>query len=303
MRLVLITLVFLVGCAQPKPDVSFSAELESEIQDSISEATGAQGATIPVLPQELSFCGEIVPMDRQDVREKLDNELLMTANWHTRTTLVLKRAERYFSVIEPILKRHGIPDDLKYLAVIESGLANVVSPRGAAGVWQFMKGTAKEYDLIVSRSIDQRYDLELSTEAACKYLKNSYKKLKNWPLVAASYNMGLSGISRRIKQQKQGSYFDLYLNSETRRYVFRILATKLILESPAEHGFQLSEADVYPTTNYQFDTLEAKRIKWIDYSIEAGKTYASLREHNPWIRRSTTVFSKTKTLVVRWPVD
>lgn len=303
MRLVPIALLVLVSCAQPKPEERLSAKAEPEIQDTFPEAAGALGATIPMVPKELTFCGESVPLNRQDVREKLDNELLITANWHTRTTLVLKRAERYFSVIEPILKRHGIPDDLKYLAVIESGLANVVSPRGASGVWQFMKGTAKEYGLIVSRSIDQRYDLELSTEAACKYLKNSYKRLKNWPLVAASYNMGLGGISKRMKQQKQDDYFDLYLNSETRRYVFRILAAKLILESPSEYGFQLTEADKYPTVKYQYDTLEARRFKWIDYAIKSERTYASLREHNPWIRGSSTVFSKTKKLVVRWPAE
>ncbi len=197
------------------------------------------------IPTNLSFAGEKVPVENFDVLESLDREFLVNTYWQSQTLLFLKRANRYFPIIEPILEKNGIPDDFKYLAIAESGLTNVVSPAGATGVWQIMKTTGKEYDLEINSEVDERYHIEKATEAACKYLNDSYKRFNNWTLVAASYNMGMGGVSKQLTRQKVDSYYDLLLNAETARYVFRIIAIKSVMKDPDKYGFVIRQKDLY----------------------------------------------------------
>ena len=192
-----------------------------------------------VKPDNLNFAGEDIPLYSSEIWERFDNELLRNVYFQSNTLLYLKKANKFFPIIEPILKKHGIPDDFKYLAVIESGLENVVSPSGAAGFWQIMKKTAREYGLEVNDEIDERYNLEKSTIAACNYLNDAYKQFGNWTIAAASYNMGRGGINKRLKEQRVDNYYDLYLNSETARYIFRIIAIKEILQNPKKYGLSL----------------------------------------------------------------
>ncbi len=236
------------------------------------------------LPESLDFAHERVPIEDPDIAERLDRELLVNTYWQSQTMLFFKRSNRAFQVIEPILKKHNVPDDFKYLAVIESGLTNVVSPAGAAGYWQILKGTAGEYGLEVNREIDERYHLEKATEAACQYLLDSYKQFDSWTLAAASYNMGRDGLAKQLKRQQGHSYYDLTLNSETGRYLFRIMAVKQILENPEKHGFHFREKDLYqpiPTRTLSVDTI----IEDLGaFAQKQGINYRILKYHNPWIR-------------------
>ena len=194
----------------------------------------------PPIPEYLFLAGEQVPTESFSVREKLDRELIINTYGHSSSILYLKRASRWFPLIEPILEEHGIPNDFKYLAVIESGLTQAVSPAGASGFWQFMKKTAPEYELEVTSTVDERYHVEKSTHAACQYLLESYEKFGNWGLAAASYNMGMTGVEHRLEAQGVDSYWELHLNSETGRYVYRLLAVKEVLSHPETYGFQLT---------------------------------------------------------------
>ncbi len=202
------------------------------------------------IPKEVDFAGEKMPIENFDVREALDRELLKVSYWHSELFLYLKRANRFFPDIERILKENGIPDDFKYLAVTESGLKNAVSRAGARGYWQFMESTAKSYGLIVNREVDERYHFEKSTKAACKFLKDAYRKYNNWTMAAASYNVGQGNIDRQVTRQKQKSYYDLLLNKETSRYVYRTVAIKLIMSNPQKYGFRIREKDLYPKISY-----------------------------------------------------
>ncbi|MBQ3832673.1 MAG: lytic transglycosylase domain-containing protein, partial [Bacteroidales bacterium] len=199
----------------------------------------------PFIPDEIIFCEERVPLENFDVYEALDYELVVNMYRHSATITYLKKAKRYFPEIEKVLKENNIPDDLKYLCVAESGLSNVVSPAGATGFWQFMKSAANEYGLRIDTNIDERYNHHKSVVAACKYFKDAYKKFKSWTLVAASYNMGMGGVSKSIESQKVDNYWDLLLNQETARYVYRIIALKLVMENPSTYGFNLDEKDLY----------------------------------------------------------
>ena len=240
----------------------------------------------PIIPENINFAGEPVPLDNFDIKESLDNEMLANAFWHSQMIRFLKRANRYFPIIEPILKKNNIPDDFKYLAVAESGLVNVVSPSKATGFWQFLQKTAKEYHLEINNEVDERYHIEKSTQAACEYLNEAYQKFGSWTLVAASYNMGMGGLSRQLERQKVDSYYDLYLNRETSRYVFRILAIKTIMQSPTNYGFNLRKKELYPsipTTIIHCDTTISDLRKW---SLEQGINYKILKLLNPWLRKT-----------------
>ncbi len=208
------------------------------------------------LPDELSFCGEPVPMDRIDVRERLDRELLVNTYWQSNTLLAHKRANRWFPLIEEVLKREGVPEDMKYLALVESNFTNAVSPMGAAGYWQFLKETGQHHGLEVNAEVDERYNVEKSTEAACRYLKNAYAKHGSWALAAAAYNLGSGGVDKQLGRQKKENYFDLLLPEETSRYVFRILAMKEIIRNPERYGFHLRQRDLYPP--YKTRSLEVR---------------------------------------------
>ena len=236
------------------------------------------------VPQQLSFCDEVLPLDRLDVQEKLDREILVNSYWQSNNLLMLKRSTKYFPIIEPILEKHGIPSDFKYLALIESGLQNVVSPAGAAGYWQIMKSTGRENGLIVGSEIDERYHIIKSTEVACAYLNEAYERFGNWTLAAASYNMGMAGTDRKLTEQRVSSYYDLLLNSETARYVYRIAAVKHIHENLEYFGYVFHEDYGYALP--EFDTLQVSGPvnSWIDWALDHGTTYNTLREYNPWIR-------------------
>ena len=237
-------------------------------------------------PDKLFFAGEEVPLDRWDIKESFDRELLVNTYWQSQTLLFLKRANRYFPIIEPILKKQGVPDDFKYLALIESGLIpTVVSPAGATGFWQFMKPTARDYKLEVNNEVDERYNIEKSTRAACKYLKDSYKKFGSWALVAASYNAGRTHINSQMKLQDAGSYYDLLLGEEPARYVFRIIATKLIMENPQGFGFRYRESDLYPNIPTRKIKITGPVKNFADFAKENGANYKILKHFNPWLRK------------------
>lgn len=238
------------------------------------------------LPEIIDFAGEAVPMNDPDVRERMDRELLVNTYWQSNGLLMFKRANKYFPVIEPILEKYGVPDDFKYLAVIESGLMNVVSPAGARGIWQIMPTTAREYGLEVNENVDERYHLVKSTEAACKYLLASKERFGSWTLAAAAYNAGNSGINRRLEGQKVEDYYNLLLGEETGRYMFRILALKEILSNPKKYGFNFREKDLYTMV----PSFEVEVDKPIDdlaaFAQQYEINYKILKIHNPWLRET-----------------
>ena len=255
----------------------------------------------PQIPDTLSFCGEPVPMLRFDVREAMDYELLKNVYWHSNTYLTLKRASRWFPVVEPILKKNNIPDDFKYLAIIESNFSNVVSPVGASGFWQFMKNTGIEYGLEINDDVDERYNVVKATEAACNYLKDAYARLNNWTLVAASYNMGVAGVVKKIEQQGVFTYYDLNLNSETARYVYRILATKIIIENPSQYGYYLRLKDLYPVIPTVVINVDSTITDLAKFAIDNNVNYKIIKYFNPWLRNSKLTNLKRKLYQIEMP--
>lgn len=253
------------------------------------------------LPNELLFCGKKVPLERLDVRERLDRELLVNTYWQSNTLLAHKRASRWFPLIERILKEEGVPDDMKYIAVIESGLMNVISPAGATGYWQFMKETALGHGLEVNAEVDERYHVEKSTYAACKYLKNAYGKYNDWALAAASYNLGQGGVDKQLGRQKRDSYFDLLLNDETARYVYRILAMKEILRDPERYGFHLRKKDLYAPYRTRVAEVNGAVTDLADYAIAQGTDYKTLKLLNPWLRENRLTNREGRTYAVLLP--
>ena len=240
--------------------------------------------TSQYFPVEVDFAGEKAPLQISDVKERFDRELLVNANLHSSTLLIIKRANRAFPVIEPILAQYGVPDDFKYLAVIESALTNAVSPSGAKGVWQFMPETAKEKGMEVNDIVDERYHLVKSTEAACKYLLTAKQKFGSWTLAAASYNGGMNGINKKIEEQKVTDYYDLLLTDETSRYVFRILALKEIMKSPSKFGFNLVANELYPLLPSKTIVVDSTINDLATFAKSQGINYKILKLHNPWMR-------------------
>ena len=255
------------------------------------------------IPADLEFCGEQVPVYDHDIRERLDRELLVNTYWQSNSLLYIKRSRKWFPVIEPILAKNGIPDDFKYLALIESGLTNVVSPSGATGFWQLMKETGKEFGLEVNNEIDERYNLKLATEAACKYLKEAYSRYGNWTMAAASYNMGMNGLDRQLKRQGADNYYDLLLNAETSRYVFRVIASKEILTHPSEYGFRFREKDLYPTPQVRTVAIDTTIEDLVAFAKTQEVSYKVLKIFNPWLRKTTLPNASGKTYLVDFPTS
>ena len=254
------------------------------------------------LPEKLDFAGEAVPLENFDVLESLDRELLINANFHSQTILYIKKSNRYFSIIEPILKKHGVPDDFKYLALAESGFIDkVVSPAGAVGIWQFMKTAAIENGLEVNEEVDERYHIEKATEAACKYLKKSYSQYKNWTMVAASYNAGIGGVNRQIDVQDSKNYYDLLLNEETSRYLFRILSLKLVIGNPEQYGFKVSEEEKYPIIPFTEVKVSGGVISFTDFAHDNKINYKLLKQFNPWLRQPYLKNPKKETYSIKIP--
>ena len=269
----------------------------------LPESQVAALAVVPEIPSEVHFADETIRLDRADLRERMDREITAFTYSHQLTLLMVKRANRYFPIVEPILKECGVPDDLKYLMVIESNLSPLAkSSVGAAGMWQFMPETGRKYGLEVNANIDERYNIEKATRAACAYLKESYDMYGDWMTVAASYNAGQNGISRRLEQQGVTRAMDLWLVEETSRYMFRILTAKTVLENPKSYGFMLKRSQLYPyiapktiiTTTRQIDDLTA-------FAKEHGVTVAQLKEENPWLREYTMNNKSGRTYRIRIP--
>lgn len=254
-------------------------------------------------PASIDFAGENAPLNIADVKERFDRELLVNANLDATTLLIIKRANRAFPIIEPILKKNNIPDDFKYLAVIESGLVNAVSPAGAKGVWQFMPETAKEKGLEVNENVDERYHLEKSTEAACKYLLDAKNKFGNWTLAAASYNGGMTGVNKQIEIQKVKSYYDLLLNDETSRYVFRILALKEIMKNPKLYGFEIESRELYKNIPTRKLEIDSTIVDLAGFAIGQGINYKILKIHNPWLRDKKLLNLTKKKYVIEIPTE
>ncbi|MCM1077812.1 MAG: transglycosylase SLT domain-containing protein [Bacteroides sp.] len=256
----------------------------------------------PRIPKTVTFAGQKVDLDRTDRWERLDRELTAMTYTHGNTLLAIKRANRYFPVLAPILKKNGIPSDLIYLAVIESTLnPKAYSSAKAGGLWQFIPTTGKEYGLEVNDYVDERYDPVKATEAACRYLKNSYAKYGNWESVAASYNGGLARITKELEAQQVDTAYDLYLADETMRYMFRLLAMKMILENPKDYGFRISADQLYQPMEYKTVEVSTPVEDWPTWAKEHGIDYMTLREHNPWIRAKSLPNKIGKTYKVNIP--
>lgn len=277
----------------------YSEELEHEpVASDDRDAFAVYGID---LPEAFSFAGETVPLDLFDVKESLDREVLSNTYFHSQTIRLIKLANRYFPQIEPVLRKHNIPDDFKYLAVAESGLSQLVSPAKAVGFWQLLKGTAMEYGLEIREEVDERYHVIKSTEVACKYLQESFERYGNWTMTAASYNAGRRGIDRQINRQKKENYYDLLLNEETARYLYRVIAFKLIFENPPAYGFNLSKKDLYPIVPVRTLEIDTTVSDFADFANMHGTNYKILKYFNPWLRENKLTNSARKTYVIQIP--
>ena len=245
------------------------------------EAFAVYGAE---MPGRVTFAGEPVPLDLFDVKESLDRELLSNTYFHSNTIRLIKLANRYFPEIESVLRENLVPDDFKYLAVAESGLTQAVSPAKAVGFWQLLKGTAQDYGLETESEVDERYHIGKSTGVACQYLIDSYRKYGNWTMTAASYNAGRKGVDRQIDRQKKENYYDLLLNEETARYLYRVISFKLIFENPEAYGFYISKNELYPQIPVRTVTVDSTVADFADFAGQYGTNYKILKFLNPWLR-------------------
>ena len=287
------------GRALPIPQV----DPENKVTEDLQTEPSFKNAKSWDLPDSLWFAGERVPMERTYVREMFDRELHINTYWHNNTIFLIKRANRWLPQMKPILEKNEVPADFMYLTVIESSLTNAVSPSNAVGFWQFLEGTAKDFGLEVSKDVDERYHPIKSTEAASKYLKKAFDKFGNWTNVAASYNRGMAGLDRALENQEVNSYYDALLNSETSRYVFRILAIKTIFNSPQSYGFDIKPEHLY----YPEETKLVKVTSTIPdlkaWAKEQGITYLLLKRHNPWLRTDQLKVRNGKSYEIAIPIN
>ncbi len=276
------------------------------VSNNSEEATDfPQGYKIisPSVPDNLDFCGEGVPLENYEVYERIDREIIVNTYFHSATIIEMKRANRWFPVVEPILKANGIPDDFKYLMVAESGVANVASPAGATGYWQFIESTALEYGLEVNSEVDERLNLEKSTEAACKYLHDADSLFGNWTMAAASYNMGFINTQKQIERQKANNYYNLVLNSETSRYVARIVAIKEVMTHPKKYGFDIKQRDLYNQMPYEVVRVNGPVNDLADFAFDNGINYKTLKLYNPWLKDNTLTNKERKVYSIKIPVE
>lgn len=282
---------------------SYSTSVENSDLDHQRHFNDSYKVFSLTLPNRLAFCDQPVPMDRLDVRERLDRELLVNTYWQSNTVLLHKRAHRWFPMVSETLAKAGVPDDMKYIALVESGFTNVVSPAGAAGPWQFMKGTAIEYGLEVNDEVDERYHMEKSTEAAARYLKRSHEQHGDWALAAAGYNMGTEGVTRQLEQQGGTSYFDLQLPEETSRYVFRILAIKEILRDPERYGFHIRPQDLYQPYRTRSMSVDVPISDLAAFAREQGTDLRTLKLLNPWLRSNKLTNTQRRSYSLLLPAE
>jgi hypothetical protein len=255
----------------------------------------------PPIPGQIEFAGESVPVENFEVRERVEREFIVNTYFHSLTILAIKRVNRWFPVIEPILKKNNVPDDFKYLCVTESNLENVISPAGATGFWQFMKAAGEKYGLEINSQVDERYHVEKSTQAACEYLKDAYDIYGTWTMAAASYNMGTNGADNQLERQKTDNYYNLVLNDETSRYIARIVAFKYITQNIKAYGFDIKDEELYePLKTFEI-TLDSSVDDLADYSIALGLNYKILKLYNPWLRDNTLSNRNRKVYKVKIP--
>ncbi|WP_299154961.1 lytic transglycosylase domain-containing protein [uncultured Christiangramia sp.] len=280
-----------------------SSESGSILADTIrnrSVATSYRIKALPV-PENLDFAGEPVPLEDPDVYERMDRELLVNTYWQSNALLLIKRANKFFPIIEPVLEEEGIPDDFKYLAVIESGLTQAVSPAKAVGFWQILEGTGKEYGLEINSNVDERYNIEKSTRVAADYLKKAKARFGSWTLAAASYNAGQYGVDKQLDRQKVDEYYELLLGEETGRYVFRILALKEIMNNPEKYGFDYEEEDLYAPIQLNKVKVDTAVENFPNFAREFGINYKTLKIHNPWLRDDHLNNSSRRTYYIEIP--
>jgi len=273
----------------------------SDSVESLDNEGNAQSAVSWSLPDSVSFAGEPLPLRNFDTRESLDRELNATAYRHGSTILTIKRAGRFFPEIEKILKENGIPDDFKYLACAESDLSNAISPAGATGFWQIMESTGKENGMMINREVDDRYNLAKSTQFACNYFRKAYERYGSWTMAAASYNNGFNGLSEQVEIQKETGYYDLLLNDETARYVFRVVALKIIMSNPLEYGLDIGADDIYRPVPYREVTVDTAVTSFEQFARHFDTNYKILKYLNPWLRKPFLTNSNGREYVIRVP--
>jgi len=284
---------------------SYSGEdaADGKTEGNLEKETSLPQVIQPVnLAKPYSFAGEALPMDNFDVRERLDRELTVNSYWHSSTVLNIKSATRYFPIIEKILEENGVPDDFKYLAVAESSLRNATSPTGAKGIWQFLKGAGQDYGLEINGEVDERYHLEKATQAAAKYINRLKERFGSWTLAAAAYNSGASHLKKEVGIQRASTYYDLNLNEETSRYVFRIVALKEVLQHPQDFGFYLEDSDLYsPLDDYNVVEVDSAIENLGDFASKQDISYRMLKVYNPWLRSSKLTNPKRKKYEIHIP--
>ncbi|RFC55521.1 lytic transglycosylase domain-containing protein [Brumimicrobium aurantiacum] len=293
--LAFITLSFLLAACENEP-VDVAKEPIKLTKENVENHF-----VLPKIPEQMTFAGQVISFKDLDLKERLDNELVVNNFWHSNTIMMMKRSSRWLPMMKRIFKEEGVPEDLVYISVIESGLKNVTSPRGAKGFWQFMEPTAKELGLTINHQMDERYHVEKSTRAACTYLKKSHERFDDWILAAASYNLGMFGIADNLERQGVNNFFDLSLNSETARYIFRMLAIKLVFENPNNYGFYLNEENYYPAYQTQEVVVDSTIANLYNWSIEQGITIKILRKLNPWIRGRDFIVEEGESFTFKIP--
>jgi membrane-bound lytic murein transglycosylase D len=278
-----------------------TATVQKKKEAKHQEILASSAVVFPDLPQSMEFAGTTINLQDEDLRERLDREVLMTAYYQSAWVGALKRAHRYFPEIEQILKEEGIPDDFKYLAIIESNLQQAISPVGAQGFWQFMPATAKLYDLEMDAEIDERLNIEKSTHAACRYLKDAHRTLNDWVMTTAAYNRGVGGVLEDMKWQGTEHYFDTYQNSETGRYVFRLLATKLIYENPEAYGYYPDKMELYEPFHIQKIMVNESIPNLSIWANDQGYNIKILRKLNPWLKTTKLTVKKGRKFTLILP--
>ena len=295
--LAIVTIIIIVITIQLNSRITTAGETSDE------DFPQGYKITSPEIPNYLEFAGEKIPTDNFEVYERMEREFISNTYFHSATILALKRATRWFPVIEPILKKNDIPDDFKYLCVAESNLDNVISPAGATGFWQFMKPAGKKYGLEINSLVDERYNVWKSTEAACKYLKDSYDMFGNWILSAASYNMGQDGVKLQMERQQAKNYFNLVLNSETSRFVARIVSLKYILQYPERYGFDIKADEKYKPLEFYEIKLDGSVSDFPDYAKSLGINYFILKMYNPWLRDNYLSNKSKQVYMIKLPTE
>lgn len=299
------TLLLLIGYITYRESSELKAPAAEEISDNgiglVAEVPSAFVAKPFRIPDQMDFAGEAMPLQMNDVRERLDRELQINSYLHSSTLFIIKRANRWLPQMEKILKENNIPEDFKYLPLIESALLNQVSPREAVGFWQIMKDAGKAYGLEINKEVDERYDPIKSTYAACKYLKDAHQKFGSWTLAAASYNRGMTGLQKAISNQKVDSYYDLFLNDETSRYIFRLVAMKEIMQHPLKYGFVLAEEELYTEEKVRYVEVTESIKSLVDFSLLHNTNYKTIKRLNPWLRDESLSIKKGKSYRIALP--